>query len=69
MARTGSAERKTAETSVRVSLELDSEGKTEVATGVGFLDPAVKRDEGGKVGPHLLFGRLRTHLSDPILRA
>jgi imidazoleglycerol-phosphate dehydratase len=38
MARTGSAERKTAETFVRVSLELDGEGKAEVATGVGFLD-------------------------------
>ena len=38
MAREGSAERKTAETFVRVSLELDGEGRTEVATGVGFLD-------------------------------
>ena len=38
MARTGSAERKTAETFVRVGLGLDGEGKTEVATGVGFLD-------------------------------
>jgi imidazoleglycerol-phosphate dehydratase len=38
MARTGSAERNTAETFVRVSLELDGEGKAEVATGVGFLD-------------------------------
>ncbi len=38
MARTGSAERKTGETFVRVSLDLDGEGKAEVATGVGFLD-------------------------------
>jgi len=38
MARKGSAERKTAETFVRVSLELDGEGSAEVATGVGFLD-------------------------------
>src|SRR5215211_6692907 len=38
MARTGSAERKTAETFVRVDLDLDGEGRAEVATGVGFLD-------------------------------
>ena len=38
MARKGSAERKTAETFVRMSLELDGEGSAEVATGVGFLD-------------------------------
>ncbi|MGI9049387.1 MAG: imidazoleglycerol-phosphate dehydratase HisB [Rubrobacteraceae bacterium] len=38
MTRSGSAERKTGETSVRVNLELDGEGKTEIATGVGFLD-------------------------------
>jgi imidazoleglycerol-phosphate dehydratase len=38
MARKGTAERKTAETFVRVSLELDGEGSAEVATGVGFLD-------------------------------
>jgi len=38
MARAGSAERRTAETFVRVSLELDGEGRAEVATGVGFLD-------------------------------
>src|ERR671916_3073491 len=38
MARKGSAERETAETFVRVSLELDGGGKAEVATGVGFLD-------------------------------
>jgi imidazoleglycerol-phosphate dehydratase len=38
MARKGSAERKTEETFVRVSLDLDGEGRAEVATGVGFLD-------------------------------
>ena len=38
MARKGSAERKTAETFVRVELALDGEGRAEVATGVGFLD-------------------------------
>jgi imidazoleglycerol-phosphate dehydratase len=38
MARKGSAERKTGETFVRVSLELEGSGEAEVATGVGFLD-------------------------------
>ena len=38
MSRTGSAERKTGETFVRVSLELDGTGQAEVSTGVGFLD-------------------------------
>ncbi len=38
MARTGNAERKTGETFVRVSLDLDGTGKAEVSTGVGFLD-------------------------------
>ena len=38
MARKGTAERKTAETFVRVDLDLDGEGRAEVATGVGFLD-------------------------------
>lgn len=38
MTRTGSAERKTGETYVRVSLELDGVGQAEVSTGVGFLD-------------------------------
>jgi len=31
-------ERMTAETEVRLTLDLDGEGKTEVATGIGFLD-------------------------------
>lgn len=38
MARTGSAERKTGETFVRVSLELDGNGQADISTGVGFLD-------------------------------
>jgi len=38
MARKGSAERRTGETFVRVSLELNGTGEAEVATGVGFLD-------------------------------
>ncbi len=38
MTRTGNAERKTGETFVRVSLNLDGSGGAEVATGVGFLD-------------------------------
>lgn len=38
MTRTGNAERKTGETFVRVSLNLDGTGEIEVATGVGFLD-------------------------------
>src|ERR687898_3306050 len=38
MARKGSAERETAETSVRVGLVLDRGGKAKVATGVGFMD-------------------------------
>src|SRR5918999_1657338 len=38
MARTGTAERKTGETFVRVELDLDGDERAEVATGVGFLD-------------------------------
>ena len=38
MSRTGSAERKTWETFVRVRLELDGTGRADVSTGVGFLD-------------------------------
>jgi imidazoleglycerol-phosphate dehydratase len=38
MARIGKAERKTGETSVRVRLDLDGEGTTDVSTGVGFFD-------------------------------
>jgi imidazoleglycerol-phosphate dehydratase len=38
MSRMGTAERATAETSVRVRLDLDGRGRAEVATGIGFLD-------------------------------
>ena len=38
MTRKGSAERKTSETYVKVNLEIDGEGRAEVATGVGFMD-------------------------------
>jgi imidazoleglycerol-phosphate dehydratase len=37
-ARSGVAERSTAETSVRVRLDLDGTGVAEVATGIGFFD-------------------------------
>ena len=38
MARKGSAERKTAETYVKIYIDVDGEGRAEVETGVGFLD-------------------------------
>src|SRR3712207_6251883 len=38
MAREGNVERKTVETFVRVGVELDGEGRADVATGVGFFD-------------------------------
>ncbi len=38
MTRNGTAERRTAETSVQVKLDLDGSGASEVATGIGFLD-------------------------------
>jgi imidazoleglycerol-phosphate dehydratase len=37
-ARTATVTRKTRETSVRVTLDLDGSGKTDVKTGIGFLD-------------------------------
>jgi imidazoleglycerol-phosphate dehydratase len=36
--RTATATRKTRETSIRVTLDLDGKGKTDVKTGIGFLD-------------------------------
>ncbi len=36
--RTAERNRKTAETDIRLSLNLDGSGKTEIQTGVGFLD-------------------------------
>ncbi|QYJ14346.1 Imidazoleglycerol-phosphate dehydratase [Rubrobacter xylanophilus DSM 9941] len=38
MGRSGSVERRTGETFVRVRLELDGEGRAEISTGVGFFD-------------------------------
>jgi imidazoleglycerol-phosphate dehydratase len=38
MVRNGRAERETAETSVRVELDLDGSGRAEISTGVGFFD-------------------------------
>jgi imidazoleglycerol-phosphate dehydratase len=38
MARKGSAERKTAETYVKIVIDIDGEGRAKVETGVGFLD-------------------------------
>ncbi len=38
MARTATIERKTAETDIRLRLDLDGTGQADVATGVGFLD-------------------------------
>jgi imidazoleglycerol-phosphate dehydratase len=38
MPRTGKIERKTAETEIRLELNLDGSGKSQIATGVGFFD-------------------------------
>jgi imidazoleglycerol-phosphate dehydratase len=38
MPRTANIDRKTSETHVRLTLELDGNGRADVATGVGFLD-------------------------------
>ena len=38
MPRTANIDRKTSETDVRLTLELDGSGRADVATGVGFLD-------------------------------
>lgn len=38
MPRTATIERKTAETDIRLSLNLDGTGRSQIATGVGFLD-------------------------------
>ena len=37
-ARTGKVERKTKETQIAVSVDLDGTGKSEISTGIGFLD-------------------------------
>lgn len=38
MTRQATIERKTKETSIRASIDLDGTGKAEIATGIGFLD-------------------------------
>lgn len=38
MARTASIHRKTAETDITVTLDLDGTGRTDISTGIGFLD-------------------------------
>ncbi len=38
MARTATIERKTTETEIRLTIDLDGSGKTDISTGVGFLD-------------------------------
>ena len=38
IARTGKVERKTKETQIAVAVDLDGSGKSEIATGIGFLD-------------------------------
>ena len=36
--RTATIQRETAETSIKLSLDIDGEGKTSIATGIGFFD-------------------------------
>ena len=36
--RTGKVERKTKETAIAVSVDLDGTGRSEISTGIGFLD-------------------------------
>jgi imidazoleglycerol-phosphate dehydratase len=38
MARTATIDRKTAETNIQLTLDVDGSGKADIATGVGFLD-------------------------------
>ncbi len=57
MSRRGHAERKTAETSVTVDLELDGSGTADVETGVGFFDHLLT-----SLAHHALFDvSVRTH--------
>src|SRR6218665_2681329 len=36
--RTGSVKRKTKETDIEVAVDLDGQGRSQIATGIGFLD-------------------------------
>ena len=56
MSRTAACERKTKETKISVSLDLDGTGKTRIHTGIGFFD-------------HMLEGMARHGLFDLTLRA
>src|SRR5271155_3865434 len=38
MSRTATIQRKTAETDIRLEIDLDGSGRAEIATGVGFFD-------------------------------
>lgn len=38
MSRTGSCERRTKETDIRITIDLDGQGKTDIRTGIGFFD-------------------------------
>ncbi len=49
-ARTATLARKTAETDIQVSLTLDGTGRTDIATGIGFLDHMLTA-----LGRHALF--------------
>jgi imidazoleglycerol-phosphate dehydratase len=42
-ARRASVERKTKETEISVSVDLDGSGRSEIATGIGFLDPMLEQ--------------------------
>ncbi|MDQ6687395.1 MAG: imidazoleglycerol-phosphate dehydratase, partial [Actinomycetota bacterium] len=50
MSRTARVERQTKESKVRVELDLDGSGRTEVSTGVGFYDHMLEA-----FGRHALF--------------
>lgn len=56
MSRTGTCERATKETKIRVSLKLDGTGKTHIHTGIGFFD-------------HMLDGMARHGLFDLDIQA
>ena len=43
LSRTGSVERKTAETSIAIAVDLDGTGTYDVSTGIGFLDHMVEQ--------------------------